>query len=73
MQNQNLLKIEEDILNVMKKLNASKEASSKSIKEIAVKSNRSKNLILNVTDRLVKKKLIGKTIVNKSIHYFLLN
>ena len=68
-----LNKIEKLIVNVLKNFNASKEQSSKSIKDIVIKTNRSKSVTINNLDKLVRKKIIGRTIVNKSAHYFLIN
>ncbi|MCL5094962.1 MAG: hypothetical protein M1168_03200 [Candidatus Marsarchaeota archaeon] len=68
-----LNKIEKLIVDVLKNFNASKEQSSKSIKDIVIKTNRSKSVTINNLDKLVRKKIIGRTIVNKSAHYFLIN
>lgn len=68
-----LNKIEKLIVDVLKNFNASKEQNSKSVKEIVIKANRSKSVTINNLDKLVKKKIIGRMIVNKSARYFLIN
>jgi predicted transcriptional regulator len=70
-ENEKLLKIEKDILDAMKKLNASKEASSKTVKDIAAKANRPKTLVANTLDRLTKRKVLERKVVGKSAHYFI--
>ncbi|MCL4380791.1 MAG: hypothetical protein M1331_02030 [Candidatus Marsarchaeota archaeon] len=72
MPNENLLKIEEDILDAMKKLNASKEANSKPVKDIAAKANRPKPLVANALDSMAKKKIVGRRTASKSAQYFVL-
>ena len=72
MPNEKLLKIEQDILDAMKKLNASKEANSKTVKDIATKANRPKPVVAYTLDSLKRKKLLGRRVVGKSAHYFIL-
>ncbi len=71
MENKN--KIEQLIIDTMKKLNAVKEANAKTVNDLATKANRPKMLIINNLSIMTKKKIIGRKIINNSACYFLIN
>lgn len=66
-------KIEQLIIDAMKKLNAVKEANAKPVKDLATKANRPKMLIINNLSIMAKKKIVGRKIINNSACYFLIN
>ena len=68
-----LNKIEQLIIDTMKKLNAVKEANAKTVKDVATKANRPKMLIINNLSTMTKKKIVGRKIINNSACYFLIN